>query len=470
MRRTFITRLPNKAGAFLKATRIVAQSGANITRVSYNKAVDLHVLFLEVSGSQAQLDTIAVRLNDVGYILNEDNPGRTILLEFHLPNVPSAVLPVLELIDSFNFNITYMSGQENDTDHQDLKVGIYIQDPAQTKAFLDRAAKLCEMRVLNYDKSQKVLDNTVFYLSFAHQLASTLHLPQEDMDALIADSNLLMQHLDEKGEAPHKTFSYIGKIAEMLHSFKGENFRARISQRSLFGGFTMHIIEPPCGGNTYILEKNRKLLFIDCGFPCYKDEMLKIFRSLFPNFDNMERTLIVTHADIDHCGLHDLFDTFYVNEETRLNFALQNNGLPDLREQNRICAPYNRICKLMTGYTPPDMHTLRVIEHTEPASDAPISPRGMLEFEGLTLRVFDGNGGHFKGEIVLVDDAHRIVFSGDIMVNIKGFSKEQYDFNLLAPYLMTTVNLDSRRAAAERKYLQSLFPTDVYTYCCGPNA
>ena len=470
MRRTFITRLPNKAGAFLKATRIVAQSGANITRVSYNKAVDLHVLFLEVSGSQAQLDTIAVRLNDVGYILNEDNPGRTILLEFHLPNVPSAVLPVLELIDSFNFNITYMSGQENDTDHQDLKVGIYIQDPAQTKVFLDRAAKLCEMRVLNYDKSQKVLDNTVFYLSFAHQLASTLHLPQEDMDALIADSNLLMQHLDEKGEAPHKTFSYIGKIAEMLHSFKGENFRARISQRSLFGGFTMHIIEPPCGGNTYMREKTRKRRVSDGGCPCYKDEMLKIFRSLFPNFDNMERTLIVTHADIDHCGLHDLFDTFYVNEETRLNFALQNNGLPDLREQNRICAPYNRICKLMTGYTPPDMHTLRVIEHTEPASDAPISPRGTLEFEGLTLRVFDGNGGHFKGEIVLVDDAHRIVFSGDIMVNIKGFSKEQYDFNLLAPYLMTTVNLDSRRAAAERKYLQSLFPTDVYTYCCGHGA
>lgn len=137
----------------------------------------------------------------------------------------------------------------------------------------------------------------------------------------------------------------------------------------------MHIIEPPCGGNTYILEKNRKLLFIDCGFPCYKDEMLKIFRSLFPNFDNMERTLIVTHADIDHCGLHDLFDTFYVNEETQLNFALQNNGLPrSARAEPPFVRPYNRICKLMTGYTPPDMHTLRVIEHTEPASDAPISP------------------------------------------------------------------------------------------------
>lgn len=149
-----------------------------------------------------------------------------------------------------------MSGQENDTDHQDLKVGIYIQDPAQTKAFLDRAAKLCEMRVLNYDKSQKVLDNTVFYLSFAHQLASTLHLPQEDMDALIADSNLLMQHLDEKGEAPHKTFSYIGKIAEMLHSFKGENFRARISQaQSVAAGLQAHHRAAVAGQHVYSGEK-----------------------------------------------------------------------------------------------------------------------------------------------------------------------------------------------------------------------
>lgn len=129
--------------------------------------------------------------------------------------------------------------------------------------------------------------------------------------------------------------------------------------------------------------------------------MLKIFRSLFPNFDNMERTLIVTHADIDHCGLHDLFDTFYVNEETRLNFALQNNGLPDLREQNRICAPYNRICKLMTGYTPPDMHTLRVIEHIEPASDAPSPRAACWSLRDLTLRVFDGNGGTLRARSCL---------------------------------------------------------------------
>ena len=42
MKKTFITQIPDKAGAFLKASRIIAQAGGNITRVSYNKAIDLH--------------------------------------------------------------------------------------------------------------------------------------------------------------------------------------------------------------------------------------------------------------------------------------------------------------------------------------------------------------------------------------------------------------------------------------------
>ena len=73
MKRTFITRLPNKAGAFLKATRIVAQSGANITRVSYNKAVDLHVLFLEVSGGK-------LLLSSLGLLQKKDRPEVRALL------------------------------------------------------------------------------------------------------------------------------------------------------------------------------------------------------------------------------------------------------------------------------------------------------------------------------------------------------------------------------------------------------
>lgn len=40
-------------------------------------------------------------------------PATVILLEFELEDRPGEVLPVLELIDRFHFNISYISSQEN---------------------------------------------------------------------------------------------------------------------------------------------------------------------------------------------------------------------------------------------------------------------------------------------------------------------------------------------------------------------
>lgn len=470
MTKTYITQMPDKAGAFLKASRIIAAAGGNITRVSYNKAVDLHMLFLEVTAAPGQLDTISEKLREIGYMLDDNTPGQTILLEFRLQNVPSAVLPVLELIDSFHFNITYLSAQGADDDFHSFKIGIYISDPARIKAFLDAASKLCELKILNYDKSRKILDNTVFYLSFASQLSALLNLGKDDENALIADANVIMQFLDERNEAPYKTFSYIGKFAKTLHDFAGSAFRPKITRRTLRDGFTLHMIDPPCGSNTYILEKNGKLLFIDCGFACYREEMLQILRGIFPDFDRMERILIPTHPDIDHCGLITLFDRVYVSETGRLNFALENNSLPDFREQNALHAPYCRISKILTKYTPPEMDTIFLIERTKEKDGMPVSPLGTFEFEGMKFDVFEGKGGHTKGEIVLVNEENRLVFSGDIVVNIRGFSKEQAAFNTLAPYLMTSVNLDSPLAAEERIYLTEKFSPADYTYCCGHGA
>ena len=69
-----------------------------------------------------------------------------------------------------------------------------------------------------------------------------------------------------------------------------------------------------------------------------------------------------------------------------------------------------------------------------------------------------------------MDEKNRLVYSGDIVVNIRGFSKEQAAFNALAPYLMTSVNLDSALATEERVYLQNKFSPKAYTYCCGHGA
>ncbi|HBE78448.1 MAG TPA: MBL fold hydrolase, partial [Firmicutes bacterium] len=47
-KKSYITSMPDKTGAFLLASRIIAKHNGNIVRVSYNKAVDLHMLFIDV--------------------------------------------------------------------------------------------------------------------------------------------------------------------------------------------------------------------------------------------------------------------------------------------------------------------------------------------------------------------------------------------------------------------------------------
>ena len=55
MKKTYVTTVPNHIGAFLSASRLLAALDVNITRVSYNKAVDSHTIFIEAEGSRQQL-------------------------------------------------------------------------------------------------------------------------------------------------------------------------------------------------------------------------------------------------------------------------------------------------------------------------------------------------------------------------------------------------------------------------------
>ena len=69
MNKTFVTVMPNHIGAFLKASRCFAALGINITRVSYNKAVDSHMLFIDAEGTQEQLMRASEELEKIGYLL-----------------------------------------------------------------------------------------------------------------------------------------------------------------------------------------------------------------------------------------------------------------------------------------------------------------------------------------------------------------------------------------------------------------
>ena len=443
--------MPNHIGAFLKASKCFSELGINITRVSYNKAVDSHTLFIDAEGTEKQLQKADTELEKIGYLQSNTNKTSIVLIEFCLYDKPGSVTDVLELINEFNFNISYISSQENGTDYQYFKMGLYVDDSNKISKFLKEAEKLCKVRVINYNSSEKVYDNSIFYHTYVMGLSQTMGLPENISRELLVHVNLAMQTLDEQGLSPYRTFDSISKFAELLGASKGKNFNPHISTHKITDNTDIILIEPPCGSNTMIIKSNGKVLFVDSGYACYKEEMLAIFKKLIPDFDSMEKTILITHADVDHCGLLPIFDQIISSKKTAACLANEAQGKNGYREENPLHKPYINICKILTSYETVNPDKLTPMWNDMESLTEPLTQIGFFDFAELHFEVYEGKGGHLPGEIMLIDYKHHIAITGDVYINLHGLTKEQAEYNQYAPILMTSVDTDANLCLQERK-------------------
>ena len=443
--------MPNHIGAFLKASKCFSALGVNITRVSYNKAVDSHTLFIDAEGTEEQLKKADIELQKIGYLQSNVNKTSIVLIEFCLCDIPGSVTDVLELINEFNFNISYISSQENGTDYQYFKMGLYVDDYNKVSDFLKEAEKLCKVRVINYNSSEKVYDNSIFYNTYVLGLSQTMGLSEEVSRELLVHVNLAMQTLDEQGLSPYRTFDSISKFVELLGASKGESFNPRISTHKITENTEIILVEPPCGSNTIIIKSNGKVLFVDSGYACYEDEMLGVFRKIFSEFDTMEKTVLVTHADVDHCGLLPLFDKVIASKKTANCLINEYHGRDGYRESNPLHKPYINICKILTSYKAVIPKKITAPWKDLPILTEPLTQIGLYDFGELHFEVYEGKGGHLPGEIVLIDYSKHIAITGDIYINTHGLTAEQAEYNQYAPILMTSVDTDPSLCSEERK-------------------
>ena len=443
--------MPNHIGAFLKASKCFSQLNINITRVSYNKSVDSHTLFIDAEGTEEQLKKADIELEKIGYLQSDTNKTSIVLIEFRLSDVPGSVTSVLELINEFNFNISYISSQENGTDYQYFKMGLYVEDYDKVSEFLKEAEKLCKVRVIDYNSSEKVYDNSIFYNTYVLGLSQTMGLSENVSRELLVHVNLAMQTLDEQGLSPYRTFDSISKFAELLGASKGSSCNPRISTHKITDNTEITLIEPPCGSNTIIIKSNDKILFVDSGYACYSDEMIKIFKKVVPDFENMEKTILVTHADVDHCGLLPMFDKIIASSKTATCLQREYEGKNGYREENPLHRPYINICKILTSYKAVNPEKITAMWNDVENPSEPLTQIGFFDFEELHFEVYEGKGGHLPGEIVLIDYSKHIAITGDVYINMHGLTAEQAEYNQYAPILMTSVDTDSRLCLEERK-------------------
>ncbi|MCR4939545.1 MAG: MBL fold metallo-hydrolase [Treponemataceae bacterium] len=470
MKKTYVTRMPDKAGAFLVAGRIIARQGGNIVRVNYNKAVDLHTLFIEVSADQKQHEKIAEELSECGYLADKVGESQILMIVLTLPDVSGAVMPVLEVLNSHQVNISYISSQENGTGFQYFKMGLFIENTSEIRALIADISRICEIKILDYEVTDRLLDGTVFYVTFANEMRKILGLNQEETNEVLVQANRMMQLLDEQKKSPLKTFDYIRRFATLVVERRGDAFKAQVSTLRLNDKLTLFSIEPPCRSNTYVIQSEDELLFVDCGFACYRKEMTSLFKELFPGYSTMRKSAFITHGDMDHVGILSEFDVVYMSGGSYDNFALEVAEKNDFREQNPLHEPYCKLSRIISGYKPPALEKCIVVGRREKFSkeEEILAPIGSHFFGGRRFDFFEGKGGHVVGDTVIVCHELKLIFSGDIYVNIKGFSAEQKEFNALAPFLMTGVDTDPKLAKEAREYLLEKYKG--YTICPGHGA
>jgi glyoxylase-like metal-dependent hydrolase (beta-lactamase superfamily II) len=449
--------MPDKTGAFMLASRIISKHGGNIVRVSYNKAVDLHTLFIDVEAAEEDLEKIAGELSLVGYLDGRIPETRVIVVEIRIPDVRGAMLPVLKILDRYDINISYMNSSSNGTPYQNFRMGLLIENPQIIKMLLDDISEIYQIGIVDYDDSEANLDNTIFYIRLAGDMQKLLGLAPEQTMEFISESNRVLQNLQESGGSPEKVFNYIRQLANFVHSHQGANFKPGI-QTLKIGSATLTSIQPPCGSNTYILDAGGELALIDTGFAAYAAEMFAILRRLFPDWDERAKKIYLTHADVDHCGLLSKLDEarIYLNRKSADGLRRQSQGMPDYRESVDLGFGYSKLSRIISGYTPPDASRFELLDGDTPEEHEDLLKIGAFTAAGLAFDVYEGSGGHLWGEEIFVCREHGLIFTGDILLNIGAFSPEQAEFTAIAPYLMRSVNVDSKKAAEMRKQVIAL--------------
>ncbi len=447
MKMTFTAALPDQEGVFEKAAQVIAAAGGNITRASYNRAIDNHTLFIEIEGTEIQIEQAKNGLESLGY-LGFQSPKGVALLEFKIKDEPGALLPILRQVRKFGFNISYVNFHGDGGEFQRFRMGVLVEDQEALSQFIRRVSAMCEVRAVEYDKSCKTLDNTVFYLSFASDIAEKYAFSDEQKKQLIINANLIMQVLEDKGVSPYRTFEHIGKFAELIAKGK-EKFNPRITKRKSEGGADILLIEPPCGSNVCVIDKGQGLVAVDGGFHCYAEKIRDILREEYFGFDGMKKAVLLTHADTDHCGALDLFDEIYLNAKLYDSFKLETKGGFGFRERIPDQAPYVRISELLSGYSTPNIVKMRVLGGKVQKQTELLEFLGNHSIAGFTFEVYEGIGGHIDGETVFIERQEHLVFAGDIFLNPKGFTPAQAQFNRLAPMLLTSIDISPANAPRE---------------------
>jgi len=452
----FITRVPDEPGSLQKAASVIRKYGGNINRIHYDRRIDPATVFFEVTAAGDMAGEINRELRSLGFLQSSlPSPG---FLKFsvYLPHRPGSLYEFLDHTTAAGANIDFADFDDSGDPPHRLTFSMTLEDRAVADRLLDVLKSRYRIEVLESTEGRDALDDTVFYLRFAESLRSILGGGEETfLLSLLQDINHIVQELNRRGEDPKTVFQSILATGRTLSATCGTGFYADVQRIPLAGDLLLFCIQPPCGGNIYLLSAPEGAFMVDSGYGIYHDDLVTAISRLGLGDPVKLSAILITHADADHCGGAGLFPTVSWLSRTSLECIGARDRAFGSRSEGLILETvYTTLINLFSRFTPP--RDAKVLPE-------PVSP-GTGTFPVLTgftigehsFEILEGLDGHMAGQVYLVSRDLGVLFTGDSLINLEGLTPERRSFNSLAVNLITSVNVDRDRARKEREELLSL--------------
>ena len=326
MEKSLTLTLADEPGALLEVMQVLEEERVNVLRVSYNRVVDVHTVFLDVECSISAYDTALKRLEARSLLLGQRDYGTVHLVSFILPDEVGSSNKVLGLAGKYGLNIEHLDVFNGGVHIIDVRVGVRVTEPEQFERFLAEAEGLCPVHLIERSWRFNVLDNATFTADFAAGIAKLALLDEEGEREVTLNANRIMQNLMRYNSDPYKPFDYLRQMAETLAYFHGDIYpvATRVTHIETEGGVRIVSVEPPVGATTWAIECDECILVIDAGFRNYSDELESVLRAHVAGWDDLPHYLVLTHADIDHVGDCSRFDEVYASRSEEHTSELQS--------------------------------------------------------------------------------------------------------------------------------------------------
>jgi len=458
---SFIACMPDKPGALHRAAEIIKRHRGNIGRIQYDRRIDQQTVFFEVKASLGAYGKIREELEKIGYLQTSLHPVAFLKFHVYFPNRPGALFELLNFITSAGANITFLDFDDRGQHPERLVVSLNIEKAELIDSLLNQLKSGYRLDILEYDTTGEKLDDTVFYLRFAQKLRAFIGDAEDGfLMRFLHDINHIAQELSNLEKDPREVFENILKVGETLNLTSGAGFYADVQRVRIRDGIELFSFQPPCGGNIYLFDTPEERVMIDSGYGIYFPDLVNMFQ--YYGLGDMSRIkrIYITHADADHCGAAGYFSaSSFLNRDT-LKVARETNRAYGSTHQECILEEvYTKMINLFSRFNSP---TNVEIFPGLPSREADIEKRGAFpviarfRIGGLEFEALQGLGGHMYGEVLYLSPEEGLLFPEDALINFKSLSPERTGYNVLADYLMTSVNVDSRLAREERKALLSL--------------